>query len=147
MASLTKQLDELKRFDDRHRWLLDADLTYCAGRYLTIKDVFFFRPAGGYLLHQSAEKYLKSLRKVLLPDIVVLQHGHKLKLLLNDIKQELNSQCVERLTKAIGKIEPLKDFRYPDKKGDKSLKIMKVGLCAVDDLVACVRNEIGRIEI
>ena len=38
------------------------------------------------------------------------------KLLLNVLKQELNSMCW-RLTKAIGKIEPLKDFRYPDKKG------------------------------
>ena len=140
--SLTKQLQELQAFDDRHKWLIDADLTYCSGRFLLIRDDFFFRLSGGYLLHQASEKYLKTLRKLLLPDIRMRKGDHNLGQILDDLKGKIEASWFNKITQSIKRIGPLADFRYPDLTATGDIKTMREGLEGADYLVASVRKQI-----
>lgn len=140
--SFTKQLHQLKSFDDRHKWLIDADFTYCAGRYLLISDNFFFASPRGYLLHQAAEKYLKALRKALRPQIEIRKHKHDLNNILKDIKTKITEICFSKLTQVIEPIELLGNFRYVDSGKTRDPNAIVEGIKAVDNLVVCVRKEI-----
>ncbi len=64
MPSFTEQRQMMFNVDDRHRWLRDADLTYCAARHLLFTEDVFFRSPAGYLLQQAVEKYLELYSKV-----------------------------------------------------------------------------------
>jgi HEPN domain-containing protein len=99
--SLIKQLYKLRGLtsDDRFKWLLDADLTYCSGRFLLISDNFIFRSSGGYLLHQASEKYLKTLRKVVRPQIRIDKHGHDLTSILGDLKEKIDPSSFKKTFK------------------------------------------------
>jgi hypothetical protein len=142
MISFAEQLQELHEFDDRHRWLLDVDLTYCSGRFLLVRDDFFFRLSGGYLIHQASEKYLKTLRKVVVPDIIMRKGGHNLEKILDDLKDKIESSLYKKITESIERIEPLAEFRYPDLTGTRDKETMQQGLEGADCLVPSVRNKI-----
>ncbi len=140
---LSKELYKIREGKELLKWLIDADLTYCSGRYLIISEDFFFRTSGGYLLHQAAEKYLKVLRKILRPQIAIEKHRHKLIKILNEIKDKLYSKSIiNKLEKSLKKIEFLEKFRYVDQGAKKDTKIMEDGLKAIDYLVMCIRKEI-----
>jgi len=98
--SLTEEFQRFRAFDDRHRWLLDADLTYCSGRFLLLSDDFFFRPSGGYLLHQASEKYLKTLTRVVLPQTEI-RRSHDLTKLLADLKGKIETSFFRTITKSL----------------------------------------------
>jgi HEPN domain-containing protein len=140
--SLTKQLHELRAFDDRHKWLLDADLTYCSGRFLLMSDNFFFRSSGGYLLHQASEKYLKTLRKVVRPQVKIEKHGHDLRRILGDVKGKIEASSFEKITESMKDIEALEQFRYMDQKVNRDIETMRKGLEATDCLVTSLRENI-----
>jgi len=142
MISLTEQLQELHEFDDRHKWLLDADLTYCSGRFLLLRDDFFFRLSGGYLLHQASEKYLKTLRKVVVPNIIMRKGGHNLEKILDDLNGKIESSLYKKITESIERIEPLAEFRYPDLTRQRDIRTMREGLEGTDCMVASIRSKI-----
>lgn len=146
ITSLTNLISRFKEFDDRHRWLIDADLTYCSGRFLLIKEDFFFRASGGFLLHQAAEKYLKVLRRLLCPEYKYRRHLHQLKNILQDITSRVKITNIDKLIHSIEKIDLLWKFRYPDLKAAVDIDTMEMGLEATDYLVMCVRKEIEYIE-
>ena len=139
---LTKQLYQL-RPNDRHRWLLDADLTYCSGRFLLISDNFIFRSSGGYLLHQASEKYLKTLRRIVRPQIKIDKHGHDLRKILNDLKGKIEASSFEKIAESIKSIEPLEQFRYADQKGIRDIPTMQKGWEAADYLATSLREKIS----
>ena len=143
--SLTEELQRFRAFDDRHRWLLDADLTYCSGRFLLLSDDFFFRPSGGYLLHQASEKYLKTLSRVVLPQTEI-RRSHDLTKLLADLKGKIETSSFKKITKSIKNIEALKPFRYVDQLATRDIQTMQKGWKAVDYLVASVRENIDESE-
>jgi len=144
--SLIKQLYELRGLnsDDRFKWLLDADLTYCSGRFLLISDNFIFRSSGGYLLHQASEKYLKTLRKVVRPQIKIDKHGHDLRSILGDLKEKIDPSSFKRITESIKDIEPLEQFRYPDQRRILDIPTMQRGWEAADYLVTSLRENIEK---
>jgi hypothetical protein len=146
MSSLTKQLHQFQAFDDRHKWLLDADLTYCSGRFLLMSDNFFFRSSGGYLLHQASEKYLKTLRRVVRPQIRIDKHGHDLGMILGDLKGKIEASSFDKINESTKNIEPLKQFRYVDQKATRDIQTMQKGLEAVDYLVTSLRENIDESE-
>jgi len=139
---LTKQLYQL-RPDDKHRWLLDADLTYCSGRFLLIRDNFIFRSSGGYLLHQAAEKYLKTLRRIVRPQVNINKHGHDLKKISSDLKGKIEPSSLKKIAGSINSIEPLGQFRYADQEGIRDIPTMRDGWQAVDYLVTSLREKIS----
>jgi len=144
MSSLTKQLHQFQAFDDRHKWLSDADLTYCSGRFLLISDNFFFRSSGGYLLHQASEKYLKTLRRVVRPQIKIEKHKHDLRKILGHLKGKIEASLFDKITESIKNIEPLEHFRYVDQEETRDIKTMLKGLEAVDYLVTSLRENIDK---
>lgn len=102
MVTLAKLLHIRRNTDPRDReswqWVRDADLTYCAGRFLLLKEDVFFRGSAGYLLHLSVEKYLKAARRFLDPDVKSIKHRHKLLDIWSDIEPkapDLNKKEVE----------------------------------------------------
>ncbi|GBD98830.1 hypothetical protein BMS3Abin07_00857 [bacterium BMS3Abin07] len=139
---LTKIVHLFKKHDEILKWLIDADLTYCSGRYLLISDEFFFRTSGGYLLHQAAEKYLKTLRKVLRPQVNIEKHGHELMKILKDIKSKGKTLLPENLKEPIKKINEFEKFRYVDLEATTDIETMGEGLRAIDYLVVSVRKAI-----
>ena len=145
MSSLTEQLHQSQAFDERHKWLLDADLTYCSGRFLLLSDDFFFRPSGGYLLHQASEKYLKALSRVVLPQTEI-RRSHDLAILLADLKCKIETLSFKKITNSIKNIEALKPFRYVDQLATRDIQTMQKGWKAVDYLVASVRENIDESE-
>jgi HEPN domain-containing protein len=130
------------RIDGRHQWLRDADLTYCAARHLLFAEDVFFRSAVGYLLHQAVEKYLKTLRKVLSPDIRERQGSHDLCALHSDVKNQAKSLDVPDIRNAISELNTLQHWRYQDGQSDKTRSAMEDGLARADLVVASVRTEI-----
>ncbi len=142
--TLTKQLHQFQAFDDRHKWLLDADLTYCSGRFLLMSDNFFFRSSGGYLLHQASEKYLKTLRRVVRPQIKIDKHGHDLRMILGDLKDKIEASSFDKISESTKNIEPLKQFRYVDQKATRDIQTMQKGLEAADYLVTSLRENIDK---
>lgn len=130
------------KLDDQHHWLRDADLTYCAARQLLLCEDVFFRSPVGYLLHQAVEKYLKTLRKVLSPDIPEKQGSHNLCALHSDVKNQKKRLDVPEVKNAISDLNTLQQWRYQDRPSNQTRKAMDDGLTSADLVVARVRTEI-----
>jgi hypothetical protein len=130
------------KLDDRHQWIRDADLTYCAARHLLHSEDVFFRAPAGYLLHQAMEKYFKALRKILRPQIPEREGGHDLCALHASVTGKAKGLDTPEISRAIDKINSLKDWRYVDKVSSKSRQAMSDGLSEADLVVASVRGEI-----
>lgn len=130
------------KLDDRHHWLRDADLTYCAARHLLFAEDVFFRSPVGYLLHQAVEKYLKTLRKVLSPDIPEKQGSHNLCALHSDVKNQKKLLDVPEVKNAISDLNTFQHWRYQDRLSNQSRQAMDDGLASADLVVARVRTEI-----
>ncbi len=145
MSSLTKQLHRFRAFDERHKWLLDADLTYCSGRFLLLSDNFFFRSSGGYLLHQATEKYLKTLRRVVHPQREISKI-HALADILAGLKSKIEASSFEKIVELIKEIEPLAEFRYVDQGSTRDIRTLEKGWEAVDYVVECLRKRIDESE-
>lgn len=142
MSSFTRQMHNMFKLDDRHQWLRDADLTYCAARHLILSEDVFFRPAGGYLLHLAVEKYFKTIRKVLRPQIDVKRGRHDLRSLHSSLIKKARALNRPEILESIDKLVHLHDWRYVDGPSDKSPQSMKDGLTGADFLVATGRGEI-----
>jgi len=132
------------RVDDRHQWLRDADLTYCAARHLLLGEDVFFRSAVGYLLHQAVEKYLKTLRKVLLPNIPEKKDSHNLDAIRTDIAGKAKALDTPEISQAVMDLNTLQYWRYADGKQNKTRQATESGLASADLIVATVRAEIPR---
>ena len=130
--------------DDRHQWLRDADLTYCAARHLLLAEDVFFRSPVGYLLHQAVEKYLKTLRKVLFPHIPERQGSHDLCALHTDVKNQAKPLDVPDVRNAISELNTLQHWRYQDRQSNQTRKAMDDGLARADLVIASARTEIPR---
>lgn len=142
--TMSEQLTAMFRVDDRHQWLRDADLTYCAARHLLFAEDVFFRSAVGYLLHQAVEKYLKSLRKVLSPNIPERQGSHDLCAIHRDVSNQGNVLATAQIENAISELNTLQHWRYEDRQSDKTRQAIEDGLARADLVVAGVRAEIPR---
>ncbi len=142
--TMSEQLTSMFRVDDRHQWLRDADLTYCAARHLLLGEDVFFRSAVGYLLHQAVEKYLKTLRKVLFPKISEKKDGHNLDLLRADVAGNTQALGTPEIAKAVAELNTLQNWRYVDGKQNKTRQATESGLVSADFIVATVRAEIPR---
>lgn len=142
MVSMTRQIHNMFTMDERHQWLRDADLTYCAARYLILSDDVFFRPSGGYLLHLAVEKLFKAIRKALRPQIRVSKGGHDLKSLHSNLTKMVEPLNQSEAFEAIEKVLHLKDWRYADRSSDQSRQTMNDGLTGADLLVAAGRSAI-----
>ncbi|MCA9500901.1 MAG: HEPN domain-containing protein [Nitrospira sp.] len=142
MSSFSEQMVTMFKFDDRHHWLRDADLTYCAARQLLLCEDVFFRSPVGYLLHQAVEKYLKTLRKVLSPDIPERQGSHNLCALHSDVKNQKKLLDVPEVKNAISDLNTFQHWRYQDRPSNQTRKAMDDGLASADLVVARVRTEI-----
>jgi HEPN domain-containing protein len=140
--TMSEQLTSMFRVDDRHEWLRDADLTYCAARHLLLGEDVFFRSAVGYLLHQAVEKYLKTLRKVLFPKISEKKGGHNLDALRADVANKAKALDTPEIAKAVAELNTLQYWRYADGKQNKTRQATESGLESADFIVATVRTEI-----
>lgn len=143
MVSISKILHIMKKTDPRDReswqWVRDADLTYCAARFLLLKGDVFFRREGGWLLHLSVEKYLKAARHYLRHQLPYKKGGHKLLAIWRDIDSKGRHPNRQKLEDAINKIEKLFTWRYMENSTADDRKTMEEGLCAADFLVSEIR--------
>jgi hypothetical protein len=130
------------KVDDRHQWLRDADLTYCAARYLLFSEDVFFRPSGGYLLHLAVEKYFKAMRRIVRPQIDMRQGGHDLRSLHASIVKKVKSLDTPRIYEAVKKLVDLEGWRYVDTMSSQGRQEMDQGLASADVVVATVRDEV-----
>lgn len=142
MVGMTRQMHDMFRMDKRHYWLRDADLTYCAARYLILSDDLFFRPSGGYLLHLAVEKYFKAIRTALRPQIPERKGGHDLSLLHSSLIKYVQPLNTPEVQEAIEKVQHLENWRYVDSNPDQTRLLLEDALAHADFLVAKGRSAI-----
>lgn len=101
--------------EETKQWIKNADLTYCSARFLFSTGNPFLWFNGAYLLHQSVEKYIKTLLLSKGVKNECLKNlGHDIKKLFKKIICYFPELNIQEIKSFLNEIIHLNEFRYPD---------------------------------